>query len=118
MINKSNIINLNSYIRISSIKESFEESCVFVNNDEEFQKLYDCTNIIFETSQLKTEFFEYLILNNINHTIINCLSSTEIFDDLLYNANGLVIFDNVCCCRNNEILEKVIDYKKKKMLVC
>lgn len=118
MINKSNIINLNSYIRISSIKESFEDSCLFVNSSDDFRNIYDHTNIIFENSQLKNNFFEQLILDNVNHTIINCLSSIEIFENSLYNATGIVIFDNVCCCRNNEILEKVMSYKNKKMLVC
>lgn len=103
---------------MSSIKESFEDSCLFVNGDQDFQDIYGHTNVIFENSQLKNNFFEQLILNNINHTIINCLSSIEIFEKALYESNGIVIFDNVCCCRNNEILEKVIDYKKKKMLVC
>lgn len=115
---KSNIINLNAYIRMSSIKESFEESCLYVNNDQELSKVLDYTNVIFENSQLKTEFFESLQLKDIRYTIINCLCSTELFEDTLYNADGLVIFDNVSCCRNNEILEHVIKYKKKKMLVC
>lgn len=118
MINTSNIINLNSYIRISSIKESFEESCLYVSSEDDLSKINNYNNIIFENSHLKNIFFESLILKDINHTVINCLSSTEIFEDLLYNASGLVIFDNVCCCRNNDILEKVINYKKNKILVC
>lgn len=59
-----------------------------------------------------------MMMDNINYTIINCLSSIEIFEDALWNARGIVIFDNVCSCRNNEILQEVINYKKKKMLVC
>ena len=118
MINKDNIINLNSYIRISSIKKQFEESCLYVTSCDQLINVYKYTNVIFENSQIKNEFFEYLNLRDINHTIINCLSSQEIFEDSLYNASGLVIFDNVCCCRNNDILKKVIDYQNKKMLVC
>lgn len=118
MINKSNIINLNSYIRISSIKEQFEENCLYVTDDDQLKDVYEYTNVIFENSQLKNEFFEYLNLHAIDHTVVNCLSSNEIFEKSLYEARGLVIFDNVCCCRNNEILEKVIGYKNKKMLVC
>ena len=76
------------------------------------------TNVIFETSQLKNEFFDYLSLQATDFTVINCLSSIEIFEDALYNARGLVVFDNVCCCKNNDILEKVVGYKKSKMLVC
>lgn len=118
MINKSNIINLNSYIRISSIKEQFEESCLYVTNDNQLGDVCKYTNVIFETSQLKNEFFEYLNLHTIDYTVINCLSSNEIFEKSLYEASGMIIFDNVCCCRNNEILESVIGYKNKKMLVC
>lgn len=118
MINKSNIINLNSYIRISSIKEQFEESCLYVTDDDQLRDVCGYVNVIFETSQLKNEFFEYLNLHAIDHTVVNCLSSNEIFEKSLYDARGLVIFDNVCCCRNNEILESVISYKNKKMLVC
>lgn len=118
MINKSNIINLNSYIRISSIKEQFEENCLYVTDDNQLKDVCKYTNVIFETSQLKNEFFEYLNLGVIDYTVVNCLSSNEIFEKSLYEARGLVIFDNVCCCRNNEILEKVIGYKNKKMLVC
>ncbi len=115
---KSNIINLNSYIRMSSIKESFEDSCLYVTREEELPKVLEHTNVIFENSQLKNEFFESLQLKDLKYTIINCLSSTELFESMLYESDGLVIFDNVCCCRNNEILEQVIGYKKKKMLVC
>ena len=118
MMNKSNIINLNSYIRISSIEKQFEESCLFVSGGENIDEVFKYTNIIFESPKLKNEFFEYLTLNGINHTIINCLSSTEIFEQTLWDARGMVVFDNVCSCRNNEILEMVINYKKKKMLVC
>ncbi len=118
MINWSNIINLNSYIRISSIKESFENKCLFVTEPKQLPNVMEYTNVIFETSQLKTRFFEYLELQAIDHTIINCLSSLEIFEKMLYDARGLVIFDNVCCCRNNDILERVMNYKKNKMLVC
>lgn len=120
MINYSNIINLNSYIRISSIKNMFEEDCLYINDINEIKKIdvEVCSNIIFENSQLKTLFFESLKMKDISHTIINCLSSYEIFDKSLYYANGIVIFDNVCSCRNNEILEAVVGYKKKKLLVC
>ena len=118
MFNQNNIINLNSYIRVSSIKESFEDNCLFVTTPDQLREIQEHTNIIFETSQLKTRFFEYLDLQAIDHTIINCLSSLEIFENLLYNAKGIVIFDNICCCRNNDILERVMNYKKKKMLVC
>ena len=118
MINKSNIINLNSYIRISSIKEKFEENCLYVTGDEQLKDIQKYTNVIFETSQLKNEFYDYLNLRAIDYTVINCLSSNEIFEKTLYDARGLVIFDNVCCCRNNEILERVIDYKNRKMLIC
>lgn len=118
MINLSNIIDLNSYIRISSIKEQFEDNCIYVSNEDEFDNIKNYQNIIFETSQLKMRWFEKLEFNGLNHTIINCLSSVEIFDDALYNCSGVAIFDNVCCCRNNEILEKIMNYKKTKMLVC
>lgn len=118
MINKTNIINLNSYIRISSIKESFEDNCLYVTTDDQFKDVNKYINVIFETSQLKNRFFEYLELKDYEYTVINCLSSQEIFDNNLFDARGLVIFDNVCCCRNNKILEKVTDYKQNKMLVC
>lgn len=118
MINKANIIDLNSYIRISSIKEQFEEKCLYVKSEDDFKDIKEYTNIIFETSYLKNIFFERMILRDIDHTIINCLASTEIFKENLFDAHGIVIFDNVCCCRNNDILEMVVNYKKSKMLVC
>lgn len=118
MIDKLNIINLNSYIRISSIKEQFEDSCLYVTESDQIPIVYNHINIIFENYHLKNEFFEYLIMKNINHTVINCMSSLEIFKESLWDARGIVIFDNVCCCKNNDILEEVINYKKKKMLVC
>ena len=118
MINKENIIDLNSYIRVSSIQQKFEDSCLYIKEESDMRDAGKYMNIIFETSQLKTRFFEKLTLQNIDYTVINCLSSSQIFEDLLYNAHGIVIFDNVCCCTNNEILENVINYKKKKMLIC
>ena len=115
---KTNIINLNSYIRMTSIKESFEKSCLYVTSNDELSNVLNHTNVIFENSQLKNEFFDQLRMKDIKYTIINCLSSTELFESMLYDASGIVIFDNICCCRNNDILEQVIEYKKKKMLVC
>ena len=118
MINKSNIINLNSYIRISSIKESFEDDCLYVTREDQLKEVKEHTNIIFETSQLKTRFFEYLTSYAIDHTIINCLSSLDIFENKLFNSNGIVIFDNICCCKNHDILKILMKYKNKKLLVC
>ena len=103
---------------MSSIQQEFEDNCLFVNNEDDLTNILGNTNVIFENSQLKNEFFQMLILKDFKHTIINCLSSTDIFEELLFNAEGLVIFDNVCCCRNNEILEQVVKYKKRKMLLC
>lgn len=103
---------------MSSIKDSFEDSCLYVGDEDDLKKVKGYVNVIFENSNLKNLYFESLKLSDTRHTIINCLSSTEIFEESLFHAEGLVIFDNVCCCRNNEILEKVLDYKNKKMLVC
>ena len=103
---------------MSSIQQQFEDSCLYVMSEEDMKSTDDYTNIIFETSQLKNRFFESLIFRDIKYTIINCLSSQEIFEKSLYNIDGIAIFDNVCACRNNEILKQVIEYKKKKLLVC
>jgi hypothetical protein len=103
---------------MSSIKESFEDSCLYVTSEDHLKDIFKYENVIFETSQLKMSFFDNLKLSCKDHTIINCLSSQEIFEKQLYEATGLVIFDNVCCCRNNDILEKVTGYKENKMLVC
>ena len=120
MIDRSNIINLNSYIRINFIRESFEKNCMFVGSFEDITNIdvYKDINIIFENTTLKTNFYESLNLKSVNYTVINCLSSVEIFESLLHESKGLVIFDNVCSCRNNEILEKVVSYKGNKLLVC
>jgi hypothetical protein len=103
---------------MSSIQKEFEDNCLYVTSENEIPQALNYTNVIFENSQLKNEFFESLKLRDYNHTVINCLSSLEIFENALYNAEGVVMFDNVCCCRNNEILEKVVEYKKRKMLLC
>ena len=120
MINTQEIIDLNSYIRISTIREDFEHSCLFVNDYDGIQKIDVMLpqNIIFETSNLKNRFFERLQLEDINHTVINCLQSVETFESSMIDAHGMVVFDNVCACRNNEILDMVMSYKNKKMLVC
>ena len=103
---------------MSSIQKEFEDSCLYVTSDDQLREVPKYKNVIFETSQLKNRFFDHLNLQAIDYTVVNCLSSIELFEEALYGANGLVVFDNVCCCRNNEILEKVINYKNKKMLVC
>ena len=117
---KHNIIDLNSYIRISDIREDFEKDCLYVNNIDDVLSIdvYKHKNIIFENTQLKNLFFERLSLRDINHTIINCLSSYELFSNSLLDVRGIVLFDNVCACRNNDILKEVIKYKGKKLLVC
>ena len=120
MIDRSNIINLNSYIRLELIRESFEKECLFVTSIDEVANIdvYKNTNIIFENSSLKNNFYEVLNLRDLEYTVVNCMSSIDIFNDLLSEARGIVIFDNVCSCRNNEILEKVVKFNKKKLLVC
>jgi len=116
----NNIIDLNSYIRISSIRETFEKSCVYVSNFDEVDKLdiYNCNNIIFENTHIKNTFFERLNLTDTNYVVINCLSSIDIFKEAMHDPKGIVVFDNVCSCRNNDILEIVTNYKGKKVLVC
>ena len=116
----NNLIDLNSYIRINSIRESFEAGCIFVSSLEEMRKIdiYNSKNIIFETSQLKNRFYESLILRDIDHTVINCLSSNELFDSMISQAKGIIVFDNVCSCKNNYILEQIEECKERKLLVC
>lgn len=116
----NNLIDLNSYIRINSIRESFEAGCIFVSSLAEMRKIdvYNSKNIIFETTQLRSQFYESLLLRDIDHTVINCLSSNEMFDSMLNEARGIVVFDNVCKCTNNYILEQIENYKGRKLLVC
>ena len=105
---------------MSSIREDFENRCLFISKYEDIKNIdiFKDTNVIFETTQLKTKFFESLQLKNINHTVINCLSSQEMFEEMVREGQGILIFDNVCVCRNNYILETVINYKNRKMLLC
>lgn len=116
----NNIIDLNSYIRISSIRENFEDDCLYLTEFDEIKNLdlHNCNNIIFENSHLKTAFFDKLNSLDIDYTVVNCLSSIDIFEQLMTNVHGIIIFDNVCSCRNNEILDVVINYKNRKLLVC
>ena len=120
MIDTKDIIDLNSYIRINTIREDFERTCLFVTTPEEMQRVdvMLSQNIIFETTNLKNRFFERLRLEDIDHTVVNCLQSIESFEERMLEARGMIIFDNVCACHNNDILEKVMQYKNKKMLVC
>ena len=115
-----NIIDLNSYIRIESIKSDFQKDCIYVSDESQIDKIdvFKSRNIIFENSHLRFLFYDSLKMKGINHTIINCLSSDEIFDESMFDANGIVVFDNVCACKNNHILETVVSYKKSKLLVC
>ena len=98
MINRSNIINLGSYIRINFIRESFEESCLFISSQDEINSIdiYKNTNIIFDNSSLKSNFYESLNLKAIEYTVVNCLSSIDIFNKNLFEARGIVVFNNVC----------------------
>lgn len=116
----NNLINLDSYIRINSIREDFEKDCLYVSSMDEVKNIdiYKCKNVIFETSQLRNLFYEQLQLRDTDHTVINCLASEDIFDSLLNTIKGIAIFDNVCSCKNNDILDKVMNYKGKKLLVC
>ena len=101
MINRDNIINLNSYIRVSSIKESFEDKCLFVTEPKQLPNVTEYTNVIFETSQLKTRFFEYLELQAIDHTVINSIAfnnKANGFDD---NSNPGTITIKNCTAYNN-----------------
>ena len=120
MINTSNIINLNSYIRLERIRESFEKECQFVTSFDEVTNIdvYKATNIIFDNSSLKSNFYEELNLKDVEYTVVNCLASYEIFNNILNESRGIVVFDNVCSCKNNDILESVMKYDKKKILVC
>jgi len=115
-----NIINLNSYIRIESIKSDFQRDCEYISNESQIDKIdiFKIQNIIFENSQLRFLFYDSLKLKGIEHTVINCLSSDEIFEESMFNARGIIVFDNVCACKNNHILETITNYKNSKLLVC
>ena len=119
-MNFSDIINLDSYIRISMIREDFKNDCLYIDTTDDIVNVdvFNAKNIIFENYQLKNMFYNTLNLKDIKYTVVNCLSSTEIFEDNLLQASGIVIFDNVCTCENKDILEQVIKYKKNKLLVC
>jgi len=119
-MNFSDIINLDSYIRISMIREDFENDCQYIGSTDDVVNLdvFESKNIIFENYQLKNMFYNTLNLKDIKYTVINCLSSLDIFEENLHQAAGIVVFDNVCTCENKDILEQVIKYKKKKLLVC
>lgn len=116
----SNIINLNSYIRLELIRESFEKECLFITSMDEIKNIdiYKNTNIIFNNTSLKTNFYEHLNLHDLDYTVINCMTSIELFNDMLNDSRGVVIFDNVCRCKNNDILEQIVKYKGNKLLVC
>ena len=81
----NNIIDLNSYIRISSIRENFEENCLYIKDFDEIKNLdlHNCNNIIFENSHLKTAFFDKLNLADIDYTV-----NIYLGDDLVYSQSG------------------------------
>lgn len=115
------LLDLNSYIKVDSIKRELKRSCVIVSNIEEADNYVrsvcrgELHNVIFEKSSLKSYCFGK-IANTIDINVINCNSCLERFCENLQIDAKITIFDNVNNCRNIDILEIVLN--KKGILAC
>lgn len=122
MLNNSNMLTLTQYIKSKTIRERFCENCIFVESMEDAEVYAfhvsngNYYNIIFESSILKDRFFSIIKTNRPDTSIINCNSNYERVSESLWESNGLVIYNNVHICKDDEILNIIND--KKGIYVC
>lgn len=122
MFDNSNMLTLTQYIKSKTIRERFCENCIFVESMEDAEAYAfhvsngNYYNIIFESSILKDRFFSIIKTNRPDTSIINCNSNYERVSESLWESNGLVIYNNVHICKDEEILNIIND--KKGIYVC
>lgn len=98
----------NGFTKVNSIEEA-EIIANKVSRGEIF-------NILFESSVIKERFFSIIDTNRPDITIINCNSNKERFEEAVWNAPGLIIFNNINKCKDSDILN--IIENNKGILVC
>ena len=117
-----NFTNLTRYIKNSYIKDMFTSSYICVDSMEDAEKwgrnfsLGEYNNLIFKTSYMKEVFFTTITSNRKDITIINCNSNTSKLNELLWNAKGLIIYNNIDRCEDPDVID--IIRNKKGYFIC
>lgn len=115
------MMNLDTFIKNSIIKEQYKSSCIFITEIDECCKYADLisqeiikdANIIFGATYLKNMFFSNIKTCRPDVSIINCNSNTDLFSESLFNSNNFIIFNNVHMCKGD-----IVNNIKKGIWVC
>ena len=115
------MMNLDTFIKNTIIKERYKSSYIVIRDMDECRKYAEMisqeimknANIIFEATYLKNAFFSMVKSSRPDVSIINCNSNMELFENNLYKSNKFVIFNNVHMCK-----EEFINDIKKGIWVC
>ena len=116
------MIDLDKYITNDFIKNSLMKSSRYITNESELRSYVldildgNYSNAIFEDSNLKRRFFNYIDYYSIDANIINCNSSLGRFCESINDKHDLNIFCNVNKCISNDILR--IIQNTKGILIC
>ena len=94
---------------------------IFIDSIEEAEK-YGAKVIFggeytfdFSKSSYKNRFLTTVKMMSNDICIINCDSNPERLKNDLYEAQGVIIFDNVDKCKNSDIFDYII---KNKIIIC
>ena len=116
------MIDLDKYITNDFIRKSLMKSSKYITNEDELRgyvlNILDGVyiNAIFENSNLRRRFFDYINYYDIDANIINCDSSLGRFCESIEEEHNINIFCNINRCYNKDIL-KIIQYTKG-ILIC
>lgn len=118
------LIDLNTYIRVDSVRRKLEQSCQVITTEEDANQfalniaLGNKQNAIFSKTTLKHMCFNRICeLCGVKVKVINCLSARDRFDQMLTEDNSsIIVFDNVGKCKNLYILDTVLE--KNEIIVC
>lgn len=113
-----------NYFKYNFIKDIFIKSCLNISNISQAEilaKTLDSNpyniNIIFETSYLKSIFFNKVKIYHPDIKIINCDSSkNRLLNEIEEYSNELIIFDKINYCDDFDIFNKI--NKMNRILIC
>ena len=113
---------LDNYIEQDFIKQIFMESCLIITDIDQAECLaksldINYRNIIFETSYLKSIFFNKLKVYYPEVLIVNCDSSKKrLLKDIEKYDDDIIVFDKVNYCTDFDIFNMI--NKLNRILVC
>ena len=113
--------DLSTFVKDEFKKNRLFEDSVYIDTIDKADNLVAevgygrYVNIVFRSSSIKDYFIDKLSTMRPDINVINCNCSIDRFYENDLNT-GLLVFNNIKCCKHNELIEEIKKYKG--ILIC